>query len=137
MTQLSKSNGYHQRLLQYIVDYHPYMQDDKQEMIAFIIQRSELANAAYIQESNEGRNVFECEDTAYEILFAGLEFSPVTYLIEVYTDMFGIEISKEDACKIYKNEEVKKLFEKYGTGIEGDDNEYLFMEELKPYFALL
>jgi hypothetical protein len=58
-------------------------------------------------------------------------------LIETYTQQYGIEISKEDACKIFKNDRVKALFEKFGTDIEGDDDEHLLMEELKPYFKIL
>jgi len=137
MAELTTSNGYQQLLLKYILDYHPYMQDDKQDMIDFIVMRAANAKKAYGVASDEGLGGFECERAAKETLFAGLHFSPITYLIEVGVDNYGYEMEKEEAVEVYRNPEVKAIFEKYGDDIEGDPNEHLLVAELVPYLKHL
>ena len=62
-----------------------------------------------------------------------MHFSPITYLIEAYDDLFGIELEKSEACQIYKNHKVREIFDNYGQNIEGDPKEELLIEELTPF----
>ena len=134
MAELNSSNIFQQRLLQYIQDYHQYkLEDDEQDTIDFIVLRSETAMKEYKMAADEGLNTLECEDAAYGTLFADLHFSPITYLIEAYIDLYGIELEKADACQIYKNPAVRIIFDKYGQDIEGDPKEELLIEELTPF----
>ena len=134
MAELEVYNHLQQRLLQYIQDYHPYkIEDDRQETIDFIVLRSKSAKDAYVKATYEGKNGLECEDVAFEVLYTNLHFSPITYLIEAYIDLYGIELEKADACQIYKNPAVRIIFDKYGQDIEGDPKEELLIEELTPF----
>jgi len=140
MEQIAMPDGYQpsnelqQRLYRYIMDYHPYMEEDnKQEMIAFIVQRAQSAKSAYKNASDEGKDGIQCLGAANEVLYAGLEFSPITYLIEVCVDTKGYEMDKKEACEIYRNPEVRAIFDKYPRDIEGDDKESLLVEELIPF----
>jgi hypothetical protein len=109
------------------------MEDNQQDMIDFIVMRADNADKAYVQASDDGKNGLECEDAGYDALFAGLEFSPFFYLIETCVDLYGYEMTKEEALEIYRYQEVKDIFDKYGNDIEGDDKEYQLIEELTPY----
>ena len=119
-----------------ILQYHPYIQEDEQDMIDFIVMRAEKAYKAFLSASDEGKNGYECQQESDEVLFAGLRFSPITYLIEVCTDLHGYEMEKDEACDIYRNQKVRDIFDKYGDDIEGDYKEYLLIEELTPYLKL-
>ncbi|MDR1779671.1 MAG: hypothetical protein LBR50_02940, partial [Tannerella sp.] len=66
--------------------------------------------------------------------YAGLEFSPITYLIGACIDATDYEMSNDEACDIYRKPEVKEIFERYGTEIEGDPREWQLIEELAPFF---
>ena len=134
MTELNPSNIFQQRLLQYIQDYHQYkLEDDESDTFDFIVLRSETAMKEYKIAADAGMNTLECEEAAFGTLFVDLHFSPITYLIEVYVDLFGIELEKSEACQIYKNPAVRKIFDKYGQDIEGDPKEELLIEELIPF----
>jgi hypothetical protein len=43
-------------------------------------------------------------------------------------------MSNDEACDIYRKPEVKEIFERYGTEIEGDPREWQLIEELAPFF---
>ena len=136
MAQLSTYNVYQQRLFRFLQDYHLYkFEDDEQETIDFIVSRSDLAKEAYKIASYAGKAALECEDAALETLYADLHFSPITYLIEAYIDLYGIELDKAEACQIYKNPTVRKIFAKYGSDIEGDPKEELLIDELTPFMG--
>jgi hypothetical protein len=132
--ELDVLDGLHQRLFQYIQDYHPYkIDDDRQETIDFIVLRSQSAHGEYSRATLEGKNGLECEEAALKVLYAGLHFSPITYLIEAYVDLYGTELEKQEACQIYKNPMVRDIFERYGDNIEGAPDEYLLREELTSF----
>jgi len=133
MAQLTPSNGLQQLLLRFILDYHPYMEDDRQEMIDFIVMRAEAADKAHREAFLDGESPYQSEVTANQVLFAGLNFSPITYLIETGDDLHGYEMTKTEACEIYRLPEVRALFDKYGQEIEGDPREAYLIEELKPF----
>jgi len=137
MAQLTTSNAFQQLLLRYILDYHPYMQEDRQDMIDFIVMRAENAKKADSEAFDAGLSPLECEHAARQALYAGLHFSPITYLIEVGVDNYGYEMEKEEAVEVYRNPEVREIFEKYGDDIEGDPKEHLLVEELVPYLKHL
>jgi hypothetical protein len=133
MAQLTPSNGLEQLLLRYILDYHPYMDDDRKEMIDFIVMRAEAAEKAHREAFLAGESGYQSEITANQVLYAGLHFSPVTYLIEIGDELHGYEMTKSEASEIYRIPEVKALFDKYGQEIEGDPREPYLIEELKPF----
>ena len=132
--KLDTSNTLQLRLFSYLKDYHPYMLEDAKEAEEFIIQRAELANEAFIKTSNDGDKSLECHQAAMEVLHSGLEFSPITYLIEACIEATGYEMNNDEACIIYREPAVKEIFERYGTEIEGDPREHLLVAELKPFF---
>ena len=134
MSKLISYNVYQQRLFRFLQDYHQYkFEDDEQETIDFIVSRSDSTKEAYKKASDEGKAALECEDAALETLYADLHFSPITYLIEAFADLFGLELDKSEACQIYKNPTVREIFDKYGQGIEGDSKEELLIYELTPF----
>jgi hypothetical protein len=137
MAELTPHNAIQQALLHYILQYHPYMEEDKQDMIDFIVMRSENAYQAFLKASGEGKNAYECQQESDEVLFAGLHFSPITYLIEVGMDNFDFEMEKEEAVEVYRNPKVREIFRNYGEDIEGDDKEHLLIQELLPYLKHL
>jgi len=134
MAELTSCNVYQQRLFRFLQDYHSYkFEDDEKDTTDFIVLRSDSAKEAYRKASYAGKAALECEDAAFETLYAGLHFSPITYLIEAYDDLFRIELEKPEACQIYKNSTVRDIFDKYGQDIEGDPKEELLVEELTPF----
>ena len=93
MSKLTSYNVYQQRLFRFLQDYHQYkFEDDEQETIDFIVSRSDSAKEAYKKASDAGKVALECEDAALETLYADLHFSPITYLIEAYVDLFEVEL---------------------------------------------
>ncbi|MDR1724748.1 MAG: hypothetical protein LBR84_12520, partial [Tannerella sp.] len=58
----------------------------------------------------------------------------ITYLIGACIDATDYEMSNDEACDIYRKPEVKEIFERYGTEIEGDPREWQLIEELAPFF---
>jgi len=137
MAQLTPHNAIQQVLLQYILDYHPYMKENEQDMIDFIVMRAENAYQSFLKASSEGKNGYECQQESDNTLFAGLHFSPITYLIEVGMDNFNYEMEKEEAVGVYKNPKVREIFGNYGEEIEGDPKEHLLIQELLPYLKHL
>jgi hypothetical protein len=135
MTKLDPLDGYQQRIYRYIKDYHPYILDNREEAEDLIIMRAENASNAYKEASDSGANPYDCEQAAMQTLHAGLEFSPVTYLIEACMNGTGYEMATDEACEIYRNPVVREIFERYGTEIEGDPREEWLVLELKPYFS--
>jgi hypothetical protein len=135
MTGLDPLDGYQQRIYRYIKDYHPYMLDNRKEAEEVVVMRAEEAFNAYKKASDSGASPYDCERTAMQALHAGLEFSPVMYLIEACMNSTGYEMENDEACAIYRNPAVRKLFERYGTEIEGDPREERLVSELKPYFS--
>jgi len=133
MEKLETLNGFQQKIYIYIRDYHPYMLDDEEEAKAVIVMRAQNAEKAYQDADIRGESPFECEAAAWQALYAGLEFSPVTYLIETCLDLTGYEMNNDEACEIYRNQAVKDIFLRYGTEIEGDAREEFLIQELKPF----
>jgi hypothetical protein len=132
--KLETTNGFQQNIFTYLMNYHPYVFENREEAEEMIIRRANNAHAAYIQADKDGEAPYECEQAALQALYAGLEFSPVTYLIEVGIEATGYEMNDKEACNIYRLPEVKEIFERYGTEIEGDPREYALKAELTPYF---
>jgi hypothetical protein len=133
MEILDRLNGFQTTIYEYIHAYHPYMLEDEEELKEVIIIRAENAKKAYLDAEERGESPLECEHTASQALHAGLEFSPVTYLNELCYNVYGYDLSNDEACAIYLNREVKDIFSKYGTEIEGDPREMELIEELKPF----
>ena len=138
MIEINEFDYFQQRLWEYIDDYHPYkIKDDKEGTVDFVVSRSILAYKSYFDSSYlQGLNGIECMEIANNTLFTDLHFSPITYLIEICIDLHGYEMDKDEACDIYSNQKVRDIFEKYGQDIEGDDKEYLLIEELEPYLKM-
>jgi len=133
MAKIDCYNVFQQLLLRYIHDYHPYMEEDKEEMTNFIVERASLAAKAHTNAFYAGKNSLEREEEAWKTLYTDLEFSPITYLIEVGMDNYCYEMDKEEAVEIYRNPAVRTIFAKYPKNIEGDPKEYLLVEELMPF----
>ena len=136
MAEISPTDGYQLRLHSYLQQYHPYMftKEQKQSTIDFIILRAAEAAKAYKNAwDNEGTPI-ECDWEANEVLHAGFEFSPITYLTEICRNATGYEMTTEESCEIYGNPQVKEILDRYGTDIEGDDREHLCVAELAPFF---
>jgi hypothetical protein len=135
MTKLDPLDGYQQRIYRYIRDYHLYILDNREDAEDIIVMRAENAFKAYKEASDNGASPYDCEQAALQALYAGLEFSPVTCLIEACMNSTGYEMENDEACEIYRNPAVQEIFERYGTEIEGDPREELLVAELAPYFS--
>jgi PAS domain-containing protein len=135
MTKLDPLNGYQQQIYRYIKNYHPYILENREDAEDVIVMRAENASKAYKDASDSGASPYDCEQAAMQALHAGLEFSPITYLIEACMNSTGFEIGNDEACYIYRNPAVLEIFERYGTEIEGDPREEWLIAELEPYFA--
>lgn len=136
MAAISPTDGYQLRLHGFLKQYHPYMftEEQKQSTIDFIVLRATEAAKAYKSAWDNGIDPVECEWEANEALHVGFEFSPITYLTEICRNVTGYEMTVDEACGIYDNPQVKEIISRYGTDIEGDDQEYLCVEELTPFF---
>ncbi|MDR2126824.1 MAG: DUF1896 domain-containing protein [Prevotellaceae bacterium] len=132
--ELDSLDCYQQSVFRYLKDYHPYVFDDKEEADEIIVMRANNAVNAYKTAACDGESPYECERIAMQTLYAGLEFSPITYLIEACQNATGYEMSSDEACEIYRDPSVKEIFSRYGTEIEGDPREYRLVAELEPCF---
>ncbi|MDR1592758.1 MAG: DUF1896 domain-containing protein [Prevotellaceae bacterium] len=132
--KLTPSDNYQQLIFSYLQNYHPYMLEDKDEAVDVIVLRAGKAQNAYRTAAYNNESPLECEQAAMDALYAGLEFSPITYLIEACINATGFEMNNDEACEIYRNQTVKEIFQRYGTEIEGDPREYLLVAELAPFF---
>jgi hypothetical protein len=133
MVQLDNYNLWQRIIYDYIEAYHPYMAENMDELKEMIILRAEIAEKVYKDASFRGETPYECHRLALEELHAGLEFSPISYLKELCFDKHGYDLTNVEACDIYRNQEVKDIFEKYGTNIEGDYREMELIKELIPF----
>jgi hypothetical protein len=136
MAEISPTDGYQLRLHGYLKQYHPYMFTDeqKQSTIDFIVLRAQEAAKAYKSAWDNGSNPLECDWAANEALHAGFEFSPISYLTEICRNATGYEMTADEACEIYANPQIKEILDRYGTDIEGDEQESLCVRELLPFF---
>ncbi|MDR0699074.1 MAG: DUF1896 domain-containing protein [Tannerella sp.] len=132
--ELDNLDCYQQSIFRYLKDYHPYVFEDEEEANEIIVMRANNATNAYITAAYDGESPYECERVAMQTLYAGLEFSPITYLIEACQNATGYEMDNDEACEIYRDPTVKEIFSRYGTEIEGDPREDQLVAELAPYF---
>jgi hypothetical protein len=75
-------------LLSYLRESHPDKADDKQ----FIASRGDAAAEAYSNIIKLGGTYDEAEETASQILYAGLHFSPYRTIVNILWDEFTDEI---------------------------------------------
>jgi len=136
MAEISPTDGYQLRLHGFLKQYHSYMftEEQKQSTIDFIVLRAAEAAKAYKNAWDNGGTPIECDWAANESLHAGFEFSPITYLTEICRNVTGYEMTTDEACEIYGNLQVKEILDRYGTDIEGNDQEYHCVKELAPFF---
>ena len=132
--KLDMANIYQHQIFRYLKDYFPHLFDNREEVTEMIIDRADKANEAYLQASREGKNHIEASEIANQVLHADLEFSPISYLRELWEEKKGDELSNEQAIAIYRK--TKPVFEKYGRDIEGAEDEWLLVDELIPYLTV-
>jgi hypothetical protein len=120
-------------LFGYIQQYHPYLLSDPQAVAELILLKAARADRAYCNCINAGRNAWEAEETAHAELYAGLHFSPVTYIQEIVIDKFGREVNNEIVLHVYTT--ARPVFDKYSPGddFEGSEQEEALTEELLPF----
>ncbi|MDR1368818.1 MAG: DUF1896 domain-containing protein [Dysgonamonadaceae bacterium] len=124
-------NVLQQQLFHYIKDYHPYLLENRDEAEEIIVTRAEMAQDAFSDAIMAGRNGLEASEIANEVLHAGLEFSPISYLQELYETRTGKYLHDEPACAVYRK--TKEIFDRYGGDVEGSDKEDDLINELVPF----
>jgi hypothetical protein len=132
-TKLNPLSYYQARIYNYIKDYHPYLLDNRKEAEEIIITRARDASEAFQKAVMEGKNGSEAAEIANEVLHADLEFSPISYLQELYEEKIGQPLDDRKACEIYR--ETKEIFDRYGRDIEGSDEENDMISELVPFLT--
>lgn len=128
---LSILNAYQRRIFEYIRDYHPHLMKNKNLLKRMIISRANAADEVYRREVSNGTPSYIASYDANEVLHAGLEFSAISYLKELYEDKKDEIIENKKAIAIYKK--TKSIFDIYGAEIEGDEREMEMIERLMPY----
>jgi len=76
-------------LLSYLKDSHPHLSDDT----AFVAARGAAAAEAYSKAIKNGQNHDQSGETANEVLYAGLLFSPYRTVIRILWDEFEKEVT--------------------------------------------
>ena len=71
-------------LLSYLKDSHPHLANDT----AFIAARGDTAAEAYSNAINKGQNHDQAGETANEVLYEGLLFSPYRTIVRILWDEF-------------------------------------------------
>lgn len=127
-----------EKLFQFIQTYHPqlveeYMQEpDKLEQ--YINDRVNAAQKAYSTtlKTEETVNDYQlAEEIANEVLYAGLRFSPISYLSNIYTLEFQEkDKTRQELLTVYHK--VKQIFDKYDLHdqFEGSDEDVELEQEL-------
>lgn len=132
---LNTLNVRQQELYGYIVQYHPYMLDNPEELAALLVEKADAANKAYIDEYNESNNVVVAKEAGNTVLYSGLHFSPITYIEEIAWFRCNKELTAQEALAIYYKTET--IFREYSPGddFEGSDKEEELTEKLLPFIA--
>jgi hypothetical protein len=76
-------------LLSYLKDSHPHLANDT----AFIAARGDAAAEAYSAAIKSGQTHDQAGETANEVLYAGLLFSPYRILVRILWDEFEKEVT--------------------------------------------
>ncbi|MBW8323701.1 MAG: DUF1896 domain-containing protein [Prolixibacteraceae bacterium] len=133
--ELNTADVFQNRIFKYILDYHPYLLEDREVAKEIIITRANLARESYKKASLDGKPHYMAMEEANTILHAGLEFSPISFLQEIYKSAtHGEDLDDKKAVEIYKK--TKDIFEKFGNDVEGTDQEDLLVNELIPFLNL-
>lgn len=77
-------------LLSYLKDSHPHLVNDT----AFIAARGDAAAEAYSAAIKSGQTHDQAGETANEVLYAGLLFSPYRILVRILWEEFEKEVSR-------------------------------------------
>jgi len=105
------SDQFQQQVFNYIKDHHPELLGNKEKLMEIIVEKANRAQISYSEAIREGATHFEAMEDANKMLHAGLEFSPIEYIQETFSQK-GTEISEADAIKVYQKE--KKFIDQQG-----------------------
>jgi len=127
---MESTNLFQQKLYIFLREYHPYLFIND-EVKDIIINRAKRAENKYIDEIKKGKNDIEAMEAATYELYQDLEFSPISYLENLYEELTGEILDKTKAIDLYM--QTKEIFAEYGKDVEGSENEAEFKKELTYY----
>jgi hypothetical protein len=133
-TELNPLNVSQQQIFKYLKDYHPNLFEDREEVNEIIISQANAAQQAFKDAIMQGKNGYEASEAANYALHNGYEFSPISYLQELYESKTGQYLEDDKACEILKH--TREIFMRYGSDVEGSDEEANLIQELVPFFKL-
>lgn len=98
-------------LLSYLKDSHPHLTKDT----AFITARGDDAAAAYSAAVRNGKTHDQAEETANEVMYSGLLFSPYRILVRILWDEFEKEVAptRAEGVAIGLLPKLDEVFSKY------------------------
>lgn len=128
--KLNAADNFQREIYAYIKDCHPHLLEDE-ETSQLIIDKANQAQETYSNAIAAGKPHHMAMEDANIVLYADLEFSPISYLQELYEGNKGEVLDNERAIDIYR--QTKPIFDKYGKDIEGSENEFMLINELTPF----
>ena len=107
---------FHLSLLAFLRDAHP----DKANDLSFIAGRGDSASEAYSEAIKSGLDHIQASETANEVLFKGLHFSPYNTLVEILWNEIADEISPNEAPEKAREHlpECQDLFDQFDLNDE-------------------
>lgn len=130
--KLSVLNIFQRELFSYLNDFQPQMLEDEEELKKIILARSEMANDAYLVSIKNNIPYIEAMGEARAVLMDGLEFSPVSFIKEVYEETKGEILDNASALAIYHKS--KQLFDECSGEFEDANEELDLKAKLAIYF---
>ena len=118
---------FQQRLYAYLKDYQPQKLKDE-DVKEFIILRAEAAQDAYSESTLRGAPHYGAMAEANAVLMEGLEFSPVSFIQEVYEEVKRDILDDDKALDIYYK--AKDLFENCNGEFEEVEEEVRLKEQI-------
>jgi hypothetical protein len=136
MTEINPYSYWEQTLFQMIDISHPYkLKEDKEELAAFIKERSSQAIESYTSLILEGQDEHQAKELVRNtILYAGLMFSPTDFLSSFFWHTYQKELDVEERIELYNQS--KHIFQKYVSDdfYNNPENENNLEEELTQFF---
>lgn len=129
--ELNLLDFFQKRLFSYLNDYQPQMLKDD-DIKEFVVKRTNSAHSAYLQSSSRGEPHCLAMEDANEVLYEGLEFSPVSFIQETYEEKKKEILSADKALDIYYK--AKSLFAQCSGGFEYVEDEVKLKERLVGFF---
>ena len=107
----------------FLREYHP----DLVNNVNFVSSRAEEAEVIYNKQMEENGNTVLALEEANQILFAGLNFSKLSFLKDVLENEFFLEVQKEDietkSLSYFEQKEVQDIFNKYALTDDFEEDE--------------